>query len=62
MTTAVWMKLRIGLALAGFAVALLSLAFEDHRLAWVAIALLAGSFVVRLFTRRAASSESDSTE
>jgi hypothetical protein len=61
-TAAVWKKLRIALALAGFAVALLSLAFEDHRVAWVAIALLAGSLLVRLVTRRAASSGSDSTE
>jgi hypothetical protein len=55
---------RITLALAGFAAALLALAFEDHRVAWVAIALLAGSLVVRLLTRRPSrpSDTSDSPE
>ncbi|HKT61940.1 MAG TPA: hypothetical protein VJQ46_17950 [Gemmatimonadales bacterium] len=44
--------LRIGLALAGFAVAVLAIALEDHRLGWVAIALLIGSLIVRLIQRR----------
>jgi uncharacterized membrane protein len=44
--------LRIGLALAGFAAALLAVAFEDRRLSWAAIALLAGSLLVRLIQRR----------
>jgi hypothetical protein len=44
--------LRIGLALAGFAVAVLATALEDHRLGWAAIALLLGSLIVRLLQRR----------
>ncbi len=34
--------LRLGLAFAGFAAALLAIAFEDRRLGWVAIAAGAG--------------------
>jgi hypothetical protein len=44
--------LRLGLALAGFAVALLAIAFEDRRLGWAAIALLAASLAVRLVQHR----------
>jgi hypothetical protein len=44
--------LRIGLALAGFAVAVVAIAFEDHRIGWCAIALLLGSLIVRLVQRR----------
>jgi len=44
--------LRIGLALAGFAVALLAIALEDRRVGWGAIALLVGSLIVRLLQRR----------
>ena len=44
--------LRLGLALAGFATALLAVAFEDHRIGWTAIALLAASLVIRLIERR----------
>ncbi len=40
--------LRLGLAAAGFALALLSVAVDDMRLAWGAIALLLGSLLVRL--------------
>jgi hypothetical protein len=47
-----WMLLRLGLALAGFAAALLAVAFEDPRLAWAAIALLSCSLIVRLLQRR----------
>jgi hypothetical protein len=47
-----WAALRIGLALAGFAVAVLAIALEDHRLGWAAIALLLGSLIVRLLDRR----------
>lgn len=47
--------LRLGLALGGFAVALLAVAFEDKRLGWGAIALLAGSLLVRVIERRARS-------
>jgi hypothetical protein len=44
--------LRLGLAFGGFAVALLAVAFEDQRLGWGAIVLLAGSLVVRVIERR----------
>ena len=44
--------LRMGLALAGFAAALLAVALEDRRLSWAAIALLAASLLVRLIQRR----------
>jgi hypothetical protein len=45
-------RLRIGFALAGFLLALLSVAYDDRRLAWGAIALLAGSLLVRLWMER----------
>jgi hypothetical protein len=48
--------LRLGLAFGGFAVALLAVAFEDERLGWGAIGLLAGSLLVRIIERRARSS------
>ena len=44
--------LRLGLAFGGFAVALLAVAFEDERLGWGSIALLAGSLLVRVIERR----------
>jgi hypothetical protein len=44
--------LRLGLAFGGFAVALLAVAFEDQRLGWGAIVLLAGSLLVRVIERR----------
>jgi hypothetical protein len=44
--------LRLGLAFGGFAVALLAVGFEDERLGWGAIALLAGSLLVRVIERR----------
>jgi hypothetical protein len=47
-----WTAFRIGLALAGFAVAVLSVALENHRLGWAAIALLLGSLIVRVLQRR----------
>jgi hypothetical protein len=43
--------LRVGLALAGFTLALLAVALEDRRLGWGAIALLIGSLIVRLLQR-----------
>jgi hypothetical protein len=45
--------LRLGLALAGFAAAAAAVAFDSTRIAWGAIALLAGSLIVRLVQRRA---------
>ena len=44
--------LRLGLAFGGFAVALLAVAFEDDRIGWGAIAMLAGSLLVRVIERR----------
>lgn len=44
--------LRVGLSLGGFVAALLAVALEDRRLTWAAIALLAGSLIVRLLQRR----------
>jgi hypothetical protein len=49
--------LRMGLALGGFALALLSVTYDERRLAWAAIALLAGSLIVRLWLRRRRDSE-----
>jgi hypothetical protein len=43
--------LRIGLAVAGFAVALLAVALGDRQLGWGAIALLIGSLIIRLLQR-----------
>lgn len=47
-----WTALRIALALAGFAVAVLAIALESHWLGWAAMALLLGSLIVRLLQRR----------
>jgi Flp pilus assembly protein TadB len=44
--------LRFGFAIAGFALALLSIALDDHRLAWAAIVLLAASLLIRLVRRK----------
>ena len=45
-------QLRMGTALAGLLAAALSVALDDHRLAWAAISLLALSLLLRLLTRR----------
>jgi hypothetical protein len=45
-------RLRIGLAIAGFVLALLSVALDDHRLAWAAIVVLATSLLIRLLRRK----------
>jgi hypothetical protein len=45
-------RLRIGFALAGFVAALLSVALNDDRIAWLAIALLAVSLILRLLLRK----------
>lgn len=44
--------LRLGLALAGFVVAALGVALDNSRLGWGAIALLAGSLIVRIIQRQ----------
>jgi hypothetical protein len=45
-------RLRIVFALTGFLVALLSVALDDKRVAWVAIALLVVSLILRLIVRK----------
>jgi hypothetical protein len=45
-------QLRLGLALLGFALALLSVAFDNHIWGWVAIGALSISLVLRLVIRR----------
>jgi hypothetical protein len=45
-------RLRLALAVVGFAAALLAVAAADRRVGWVAIALLAISVVLRLAQRR----------
>jgi hypothetical protein len=52
-------RVRLGLALAGMAAALLAVAFNERRLAWAAIALLAGALIVRLLQRRGIRAASD---
>lgn len=43
--------LRLGLSLAGFVLAVLSITLDDRRLVWGAIALLAGSLLLRILQR-----------
>jgi Flp pilus assembly protein TadB len=45
-------QLRIAAALAGLVAAVLSVALDDKRLAWAAIALLAVSLIIRLILRK----------
>ena len=52
-------RLRVGLALSGFVLALLAIALDDTRLAWGAIALLAGSAIFRLILRKRVGAKSD---
>jgi hypothetical protein len=51
--------LRLGLALAGLAVALLSVTLDDRQLAWAAIALLAASLILRLLLRKRGNPKAD---
>jgi membrane protein implicated in regulation of membrane protease activity len=44
--------LRLVLALAGFALAVLSVALDSHTLGWVAIAVLSISLLLRLVSQR----------
>ena len=44
--------LRIGLAIAGFAAAVVAVMLDQPRMVWGAIALLTGSLIVRLLQRR----------
>ena len=45
-------RLRRGLALLGFVLAVLSIVFDNRIYGWLAIAALGLSFIVRLITRR----------
>jgi hypothetical protein len=47
-------RVRIGLALCGFTLALLGVVLDDSRLGWAAIAVLAGSLILRLIIRKRA--------
>jgi membrane protein implicated in regulation of membrane protease activity len=55
-------RLRFGFAIAGFALALLSIALDDHRLAWAAIVVLATSLLIRLVRRKRESQKSQGDE
>jgi hypothetical protein len=48
---------RRGLALLGYTLAVLAIAFEEHRVGWAAIGLLAASLLLRLVERRESSSD-----
>ena len=52
-------RLRIAAALAGFVAALLSVALDDTRLAWTAIALLTVSLILRLILRQRENRQSE---
>ena len=43
---------RLGCAVAGFVLALVSVALDNHRLGWGAIALLAASLILRLLQQK----------
>jgi MFS-type transporter involved in bile tolerance (Atg22 family) len=51
-------RLRLGFALAGFVLALVSVVLEDIRLGWAAIAVLLVSAIVRLLLRKRENSNS----
>ena len=52
MTDVFWARVRRGLALLGFALALVAVATEEHRIGWAAIAVLVVSLIIRLVGRR----------
>ena len=52
-------RLRIGLALAGFLLALLSVAFDHSQLGWAAIAFLAASAILRIIQRKRVNGKAD---
>ena len=54
--------LRIVFALAGFLVALLSVALDDKRVGWVAIALLVLSLILRLIRRQRGGGSPDGSD
>ena len=52
-------RLRIGLAVAGFILAVLGVAWDDRRLGWAAIALLTTYLILRLAFRERGRGKSD---
>ena len=46
------MRLRLGLSICGFLLAVLGVALSDPRLVWAAIAVLLVSLILRLLLRR----------
>jgi uncharacterized membrane protein len=52
-------RIRMGLALAGMAVAVLAVALNQGRLAWAGIALLVGALIIRVLQRRGSHVGSD---
>jgi preprotein translocase subunit SecG len=54
-------RLRIGFALAGFIAALISVALDDRRVAWLAITLLILSLILRLIIRKRARMASENS-
>lgn len=54
-------RLRLGLALAGFVLAFIGVVLQDARLVWAAIAVLAGSLIMRVIVRRRADREADTS-
>jgi hypothetical protein len=52
-------RLRVGFALLGFVLALLSVALNDIRLGWAAIAVLLISLIVRLILRKRVNRDSE---
>jgi len=54
--------LRVGFAVAGFVLALISIALDHTRLGWAAIALLLVSVLVRLTIRKRTAAGSDQAD
>ncbi len=54
--------LRLVLALAGFVVALVSVALDNRQVAWGAIALLIGSLICRILLRKREKSDARSIQ
>ena len=52
-------QLRLALSVAGLALAALSVALDDQRLGWGAIALLAASLIIRLVQRHSGTGKPD---
>lgn len=52
-------RLRVGLAVAGFMLALLGVVLNDATVVWAAIALLATSAIIRLLGRKGVNQKSD---